>query len=72
MPADKGHQQRVVADVVDVSWNAPASVCNQGDSVRCEEWFAAISRHPESVIDIAGCFGRGEGFQMTENRDALT
>src|SRR6267378_3343229 len=64
VPSNIGHQQRVVADVVDVPWNAFGSPCNQADSVRCEEWFAGISRHTEPVIDIAGCFGRSEGFQM--------
>ena len=71
MPLRMGNQQRVVAKVVDVPRDTLAFQRNQIDGGWFEEWLAAIASHPESVVDIAARFFRGEGLKTAENGDAL-
>ena len=71
MPLGMGNQQRVVAKVVDVPRDTLAFQRNQIDGGWFEEWLAAIASHPESVVDIAARFFRGEGLKTAENGDAL-
>src|SRR5215472_10201567 len=63
--------QRLIANPIDVSWNALASLRDELQCLRFEKPITTMASHFQSMSDVTGSFLRGKRLQVLHDGDAL-